>query len=223
MYSQYGWFSPTGVAVSSSAGPGAAPDGPRRPDGAAHGPSWPGLQASALQGRDVVILSLASAGPTQSIAVTLAALLAAVGYASFLPLLICFIPMLGIAVGYQRLNAWQPSAGATYSWVGRALGIKLSAGFQWGWAIFEYGLLVGFAIAAIAGIAHPEAVGFFIAASTFGLLCETWRASRSGRRRLGYPLTSDQRVRLALWYTLVTGALAALTAVTLFRIGCAAG
>jgi hypothetical protein len=22
--------------------------------------------------------------------------------------------------GYQRLNAWQPSAGATYSWVGRA-------------------------------------------------------------------------------------------------------
>ena len=152
MYSQYGWFSPTGVAVSSSAGPGAAPDGPRRPDRAAHGPSWPGLQASALRGRDVVILSLASAGPAQSIAVTLAALLAAVGYASFLPLLICFIPMLGIAVGYQRLNAWQPSAGATYSWVGRALGIKLSAGFQWGWAIFEYGLLVGFAIAAIAGI-----------------------------------------------------------------------
>jgi amino acid permease len=199
--------------VSSSAGPGAAPDGPRRPDRAAHGPSWPGLQASALRGRDVVILSLASAGPTQSIAVTLAALLAAVGYASFLPLLICFIPMLGIAVGYQRLNAWQPSAGATYSWVGRALnphagfssgwimlmyytigttsltiplgtymlsffsnaaannkydvalvgtafdlivlvvaalGIKLSARFQWGWAIFEYGLLVGFTIAAIA-------------------------------------------------------------------------
>jgi amino acid transporter len=123
--------------------------------------------------------------------------------------------MLGIAIGYQRLNAWQPSAGATYSWVGRALnphagffsgwimlmyycvgttsltiplgtyflsffsnsaannayavaavgsafdilvlvvaalGIKLSARFQWGWAIFEYGLLVGFTIAAIVSI-----------------------------------------------------------------------
>jgi len=31
-----------------------------------------------------------------------------------------------------------------------ALGIKLTARFSWGWAIFEYGLLVGFSIAAIA-------------------------------------------------------------------------
>jgi amino acid transporter len=173
------------------------------------------LRADALKAGDVVVLSLASSGPTQSIAVTLAALLATVGYASFLPLLICFIPMLGIALGYQRLNAWQPSAGATYSWVGRALsphagffsgwimlmyytigttsltiplgtymltffsnaaannkydvalvgtvfnlivlaiaalGIRLSARFQWGWAIFEYGLLAGFTIAAIVSI-----------------------------------------------------------------------
>ncbi len=171
-----------------------------------------GLKANALKAGDVVVLALASSGPTQSVAVTLAALLATVGYASFLPLLICFVPMLGIALGYQRLNAWQPSAGATYSWVGRALnphagffagwimlmyytigttsltiplgsymlsffsttaannsydvalvgtafnlivlvvaalGVKLSARFQWGWAIFEYGLLVGFTIAAI--------------------------------------------------------------------------
>jgi amino acid transporter len=174
-----------------------------------------GLRAGALRAGDVVILALASSGPTQSIAVTLAVLLATVGYASFLPLLICFIPMLGIALGYQRLNAWHASAGATYSWVGRALnphagffagwimlmyycvgttsltiplgtymlsffsdsaannsyavaavgtafdlivlvvaalGVKLSARFQWSWAIFEYGLLVGFTIAAIVGI-----------------------------------------------------------------------
>src|SRR5580693_1434144 len=173
------------------------------------------LAAGALSGRDVVVMALASSGPTQSVAVSLAAILATVAYASFLPLLICFIPMLGIALGYQRLNAWQPSAGATYSWVGRALsphagffsgwimlmyytigttsltiplgtymltffsnaaannkydvalvgtafnlivlvvaalGIKLSARFQWGWAIFEYGLLVGFTIAAIIAI-----------------------------------------------------------------------
>ena len=174
-----------------------------------------GLRAGALRAGDVVIMALASSGPTQSIAVTLAALLAVVGYASFLPLLICFIPMLGIAIGYQRLNAWQPSAGATYSWVGRALsphggffagwimlmyyvmgttsltvplgtyflsffsasaagnttdvalvgsafdlivlvvaalGIRASSRFQWGWAIFEYGLLAGFTVAAIVAI-----------------------------------------------------------------------
>ncbi len=33
-----------------------------------------------------------------------------------------------------------------------ALGVKLSARFQWGWAIFEYGLLVGFTVAAIVAI-----------------------------------------------------------------------
>ena len=60
------------------------------------------LRAGALRAGDVVIMAMASSGPTQSIAVTLAALLATVGYASFLPLLICFIPMFGIAVGYRR-------------------------------------------------------------------------------------------------------------------------
>src|SRR5215469_487476 len=195
-----------GDAMSSSASSSAAPPGEQPLDRSAGS-----LRDAALHMGDVVIMSMASSGPTQSIAVTLAALLATVGYASFLPIAICFIPMLGIAIGYQRLNAWQPSAGATYSWVGRAvnphagffagwimlmyytigttsltiplgtytlsffsnaaannkydvalvgtalnllvlivaaLGIKLSARFQWLWAIFEYGLLVGFTIAA---------------------------------------------------------------------------
>jgi amino acid transporter len=172
----------------------------------------PILKKNALGIGDVVIMALASSGPTQSIAVSLGALLLAVAYHTFLPILICFIPMIGIAIGYQRLNAWQPSAGATYSWVGRALnphagffagwimlmyytigttsltvplgtyflsffsnsaannkywvalvgsvfniivlvvaalGIELSAKFQWVWAVFEYVLLIGFGIAAI--------------------------------------------------------------------------
>jgi amino acid transporter len=189
------------------------------------------LRGNAIRARDVVVLSLASSGPTQSVAVTLAALLATVGYASFLPLVICFIPMLGIAIGYQRLNAWQPSAGATYSWVGRAvnphagffsgwimlmyycvgttsltiplgtymlsffsnaaannkydvalvgtafnlivlvvaaLGIKLSARFQWVWAVFEYGLLVGFTVAAVIVIyAHHTAHAVHVTGSWF--------------------------------------------------------
>jgi amino acid transporter len=163
--------------------------------------------------RDTVVLAMASSGPTQSIATSLAAIVLVVAFAGFLPIVICFIPMIGIAIGYQRLNAWQPSAGATYSWVGRslnphagffagwimlmyytigtvsltpilgsyllsffsnsaandqydtalvgtvlnllvlvvaALGIKLSARFQWTWAVFEYSLLIGFAIAAVA-------------------------------------------------------------------------
>lgn len=89
----------------------ASSTGPERQQGSGQDLAGHGLRANAIKARDVVVLSLASSGPTQSIAVTLAALLATVGYASFLPLVICFIPMLGIAIGYQRLNAWQPSAG----------------------------------------------------------------------------------------------------------------
>jgi len=181
-----------------------------------------GLKAGALKTRDVVIMALASSGPTQSIAVSLAAILATVGYAGFMPLAICFVPMLGIALGYQRLNAWQPSAGATFSWVGRVLnphlgffsgwimllyytvgtvsltiplgsyvlsfvsddaannavavaavgsvlnilvllvavaGVEASAKFQWGWAIFEYLLLAGFAVAAVVAISSGSLPG----------------------------------------------------------------
>ncbi|SRR5258708_6420426 len=52
-----------------------------------------------------------------------------------------------------------PTTSTTWPWSGTAfnlivlvvaaLGIKLSARFQWLWAIFEYGLLVGFTIAAV--------------------------------------------------------------------------
>ena len=95
-----------------------------------------GLAAGALSTKDVVVMALASSGPTQSVAVSLAAILATVHYAGFLPILICFVPMLGIAIGYQRLNAWHSSAGATYSWVGRAL--SPHAGFLAGWLMLMY-------------------------------------------------------------------------------------
>src|SRR5260370_8128233 len=113
----------------------AAPAGEQSPEHAGGG-----LKDAALRIGDVVIISMASSGPTQSIAVTLAVLLATVGYASFLPIVICFIPMLGIALGYQRLNAWQRSAGATYSWVGRAL--NPHAGFFAGWIMLMYYCMV---------------------------------------------------------------------------------
>ena len=95
-----------------------------------------GLKADALKLGDTVIIAMASSGPTQSIAASLAAILIAVLYAGFLPIVICFIPMIGIAIGYQRLNAWQPSAGATYSWVGRALNPHV--GFFAGWIMLMY-------------------------------------------------------------------------------------
>ena len=77
---------------------------------APQGDDTKGLKHGALRIGDVVIMALASSGPTQSIAVGMFGLMLAVAYHTFLPILICFIPMIGIAIGYQRLNAWQPSA-----------------------------------------------------------------------------------------------------------------
>src|ERR1700752_3832214 len=94
------------------------------------------LKANALSLSDAIILGLASSAPAQTMAVALPALVAAANYAGLLPIACAFIPMLGIALGYQRLNRWDQSAGATYTWVSKALHPYL--GFVAGWMIVMY-------------------------------------------------------------------------------------
>lgn len=94
------------------------------------------LHANALSLADAIILGLASSAPAQTMAVALPALIAAVNYAGLLPIACAFIPMFGIALGYQRLNRWDQSAGATYTWVSKALHPYL--GFAAGWMILLY-------------------------------------------------------------------------------------
>jgi putative ABC transport system ATP-binding protein len=83
------------------------------------------------------------------------------------------------------------------------------------WFLSRLGIAFAKILFAIAAVAHPEAFGFFVAAQTVGLLAESWRATRSARARLGYPMASDQRVRMALWYTMATGVLSAILVVAL--------
>ncbi|MFX6949663.1 hypothetical protein ABTH81_21530, partial [Acinetobacter baumannii] len=47
---------------------------------------------------DAIILGLSSSGPAQTLAVSLAGMVAACRYGGVVPVLVCFIPMLGIAV-----------------------------------------------------------------------------------------------------------------------------
>ncbi|MGA3199982.1 MAG: APC family permease [Halobacteriota archaeon] len=94
------------------------------------------LKANALSLSDAIVLGLASSAPAQTMAVALPALVAAVGYAGLLPIACAFVPMLGIALAYQRLNRWEQSAGATYTWVSKALHPYL--GFVAGWMILMY-------------------------------------------------------------------------------------
>jgi amino acid transporter len=85
---------------------------------------------------DAIIMGLSSSGPSQTLAVSLAALVAVCGYGAVVPVLVCFVPMMGIAVAYQRLNRWDQSSGATYTWVARVFNPYL--GFLSGWMILLY-------------------------------------------------------------------------------------
>jgi amino acid transporter len=85
---------------------------------------------------DAIIMGLSSSGPAQTLAVSLAALVAASGYGGVVPILICFVPMIGIAIAYQRLNRWDQSSGATYTWVAKVFHPYL--GFLSGWMILLY-------------------------------------------------------------------------------------
>src|ERR1700726_2442306 len=93
------------------------------------------LKANVLSLSDAIILGLASSAPAQTMAVALPTLIAT-NYAGLLPIACAFVPMLGIALGYQRLNRWDQSAGATYTWVSKALHPYL--GFVAGWMILMY-------------------------------------------------------------------------------------
>jgi amino acid transporter len=118
------------------------PAGTKTSDVAGH----PGrLRQNAIGLADAIIVGMASSGPTASLAVTLAAIVAASSYAGPVTILVCFLPMLGIALAYRRLNQWRVDCGASYVWVGRAITPYL--GFMVGWI-----MLLGYFLGTISDI-----------------------------------------------------------------------
>ncbi len=145
---------------------------PLRTEGEVRGPSSERTRAGASRASslgDALVLGLSGSGPAQTLAVSLASLVAASHYGGALPVLVCFLPMLGIAIGYQRLNRWDPNAGATYAWVARTFHPYL--GFLAGWMILLYYTLGTSSLTIPAGtytlellspalVDHPIAVAF---------------------------------------------------------------
>ena len=74
-------------------------------------------------------------------------------------------------------------------------------------------MFTGLVLGALVGLVYDAAIlgqtGPVIPALV-GLAVESWLGARSARRRLGRPLTSDQRGRAAITYTVATTAIAAL-------------
>jgi amino acid transporter len=91
------------------------------------------LKADGISAAGSIVMAVAGSAPAYSIAGTTAIIIAAAGLASPAALLWCGLPMLGIAWAFAYLGRADVNAGASYSWVGRALHPVL--GFMAGWAL----------------------------------------------------------------------------------------
>ncbi len=103
------------------------------------------LRANAIGLKDAIIVGMASSGPTASIALTLAAIVGASRYGGPVAVLVCALPMFGIALAYRRLNRWHVDCGASYTWIGRSISPYL--GFIVGWI-----MLLGYFLGTISDV-----------------------------------------------------------------------
>jgi amino acid transporter len=121
--------------------------------GSAHEPTAPGekgLKADALGYISNLVIAIASTAPAYSLAATLGFIVAVGGIGVHAPavLIVSFIPILFVSVGYRFLNIADPDAGTTFAWVTRGFGPQL--GWVNGWAIFLADIIVMASLAAIA-------------------------------------------------------------------------
>ncbi|MFI0981156.1 APC family permease [Streptomyces sp. NPDC021093] len=78
-------------------------------------------------------IAASSTAATTSIGIGMGSLAAYAGRQTPVLLLLAFLPIVGIALAYARLNRTEPNCGAGYTWVGRAIGPW--SGFLTGWVI----------------------------------------------------------------------------------------
>ena len=97
------------------------------------------LRAGVLGLFDSVIMGVAGVAPGYSIAASTAGLFGAVALGGAAALLYCGIAMFGIVSAFSYLGRVEPKAGASYSWVRRALHPAL--GYMSGWALIVSALI----------------------------------------------------------------------------------
>jgi amino acid transporter len=142
-----------------------------------------GLKKNAIGYLSNVVIGIASTAPAYSLAATLGFIVAVKGVGVHAPavLLVSFVPMLLIAVGYRYLNRADPDAGTTFAWATRALG----PGMGWwnGWTIVLADVIVMASLSDIAAIYTFKLFGFselgnskaaIIVAAALWIVLMTW-------------------------------------------------
>jgi amino acid transporter len=112
------------------------------------GTEGPQLRHGALTLFDDVVVGVASTAPAYSLTATVAILIGAVGLFSPSAMVLAFLPMLGVAVGFYWLNRSIPNCGTSYAWIARAMNPAL--GFFTGWVIFVADVIVMISLAGVA-------------------------------------------------------------------------
>ncbi|MGZ5398244.1 MAG: APC family permease, partial [Mycobacterium sp.] len=108
-----------------------------------------GLKPGALGLLSSTVIALASVAPAYSLAATIGFVIIAVGLQAPLIMVLAFVPMYCVAVGYRELNEAEPDAGTTFTWASRAFGPR--TGWMGGWGIVAADVIVMANLAAIAG------------------------------------------------------------------------
>ena len=113
-------------------------------------PGGKGLKPNAIGYISNLVISIASTAPAYSLAATLGFIVAVGGIGVHAPavLIVSFIPILFVSVGYRFFNLADPDAGTTFAWVTRAFGPQL--GWINGWAIFLADIIVMASLSEIA-------------------------------------------------------------------------
>src|SRR5438093_6261376 len=145
-------------------------------------PGGKGLKTGALGYMSNLVIGVASTAPAYSLAATLGFIAVINGMGVHAPavLLVSFVPMLLVSLGYRYLNRADPDAGTTFAWTTRAFGP--GTGWLNGWAIFLADILVMASLAYIA------------ATYTFKLFDWHWAETHTGAALGG----------AALWILLMT-------------------
>ena len=113
-------------------------------------PGAKGLKPDAIGYISNLVIAVASTAPAYSLAATLGFIVAVTGVGLHAPavLIVSFIPILFVSVGYRFLHLAAPDAGTTVAWVTRAFGPQI--GWVNGWAHGLADIIVMASLAAIA-------------------------------------------------------------------------
>jgi amino acid transporter len=113
-------------------------------------PATKGLKTGALGLWSTVVVGVASTAPAYSLAATLGFIVLHATVHTPIVVILAFIPMWMISVGYSELNKSDPDCGTTFTWATRAFGPK-TGWYAGGWGIIASDVLIMASLAQIAG------------------------------------------------------------------------